>query len=518
MEVPKGWVVHPTIGKKLRIGVPLKFANSSFVNVRRDFSTNRPRVSGFCIDVFNAVMDAMPDAVRFEFVPFVKPKKWESAGSYDDMIYQVYLGKFDAVVADVTIIVNRSNHVDFTLPYTDSGVTMIVPIRGIKMKNAWVFLKPLTGGLWATTGCFFVFVGFVVWVLEHRINKEFRGPPSHQIGTSFWFSFSTMAFAHREQVVSNLGRFVVIIWCFVVLILTQSYTASLTSLLTVEQLLPTLTDVNELIKSGQKIGFPELSFVLGMLNESIHFKEHQIIKYKSLQHLGELLANGDIVAAFDEIPYMKVFIAKHCSNYTMVGPIYKTDGFGFVFPVGSPLVGDVSRAILNVTEGDKMKKIENAWFISDTICPDSSSVVSEASTLGLNSFWGLFLISAIASMLALAIFTAMFLYEHREILLRFDSNNNTEASPSIWQRFRVFLKVFDGKDLNYHTFRKGDIIVKRTTDHDVEMKEVVDLGHGSPSPSSYSTQTDSNVSFHDDQLGTPTSIHEHGLSSPETIH
>lgn len=135
-----------------------------------------------------------------------------------------------------------------------------------------------------------------------------------------------------EEVLSSLSRFVVIIWCFVVLILTQSYTASLTSLLTVQQLRPTLTDVNELIKSGMNIGFPKGSFVLGMLKEFIDFKPSQIKEFKNLQHLGELLANGEIVAAYDEIPYMKLFIAKHCSNYTMVGPTYKTDGFGFVSP------------------------------------------------------------------------------------------------------------------------------------------------------------------------------------------
>lgn len=94
---------------------------------------------------------------------------------------------------------NRSLYVDFTLPYTESGVSMLVPVRGNKKKNAWVFLQPLTSDLWVTSGCFFVFIGFVVWVLEHRINEDFRGPPAHQVGTSFWFSFSTMVFAHRNN-------------------------------------------------------------------------------------------------------------------------------------------------------------------------------------------------------------------------------------------------------------------------------------------------------------------------------
>jgi len=61
-----------------------------------------------------------------------------------------------------------------------------------------VFLTPLTWDLWMTSGCFFVFIGFVVWFLEHRINDDFRGPPSHQIGTSLWYAFSTMVFSHSK--------------------------------------------------------------------------------------------------------------------------------------------------------------------------------------------------------------------------------------------------------------------------------------------------------------------------------
>lgn len=107
-------------------------------------------------------------------------------------------------MGDITIRANRSLYIDFTLPFTESGVSMIVPIKDNKNKNAWVFLKPLTWDLWVTSGCFFIFIGFVVWVLEHRINEDFRGPPPHQIGTSLWFSFSTMVFAHRKFLNLNM--------------------------------------------------------------------------------------------------------------------------------------------------------------------------------------------------------------------------------------------------------------------------------------------------------------------------
>lgn len=107
--------------------------------------------------------------------------------------------EFDAAVGDISIVANRSLYVDFTLPYMESGrVSMIVPITDVESKKAWVFLKPLTWDLWVTSLVFFVFIGFVVWVLEHRINQDFRGSPSHQISTSFWFSFSTMVFAQSN--------------------------------------------------------------------------------------------------------------------------------------------------------------------------------------------------------------------------------------------------------------------------------------------------------------------------------
>ncbi|OMO90592.1 Ionotropic glutamate receptor [Corchorus olitorius] len=165
------------------------------------------------------------------------------------------------------------------------------------------------------------------------VNEDFRGPPLYQAGTSFWFSFSSMVFAHRERVVSNLARFVVIIWCFVVLILTQSYTASLASLLTVQQLQPTVTDINEILKKGERVGFLKGSFVEGILKD-LKFSDSQLVKYESPEELNDLFvkgsANGGIAAALDEIPYIKLFLAKHCGKYTTMEPTFETDGFGFI--------------------------------------------------------------------------------------------------------------------------------------------------------------------------------------------
>ncbi|KAM6542000.1 hypothetical protein CsatB_006447 [Cannabis sativa] len=477
---PKGWD-FATNGKRLRIGIPVKSGFNEFVKVvNYDSSTNISDATGFTIDVFKAVVKVLPYALLYDFFPCVKDDG-ESAGTYDDLVYQVYLGKYDAVVADSTIRANRSKYVDFTLPYTmESGVAMVVPMEDNKRKSAWIFIKPLTWDLWIAILCFFLFIGFVVWVLEHRINEDFRGPPSHQIGTSFWFSFSTMVFAHKERVISNLARFVLIIWVFVIFILTQSYTASLTSLLTVQQLQPTISDINQLLKSGQRVGYLGNSFVYGLLRQT-GFPASQIVAFDSAEECDQFLtmgnAKGGVAAVVEETPNMKPFLAQYCNKYTMIGPIFKTDGFGFVFPKGSPLVGDVSSAILNVTEGDEMNKIERKWFKNEQNTCSNSDPKTSSNNLSLSNFWGLFLIAGVSSLFALIIFAIMFLHKHKQVLL--DSN------VSLGKKIEVIFENFDQKDLSSHTFRKNNN--QPNNGYDTDVVEIITSTNNTNCPPSPST-------------------------------
>ena len=137
-----------------------------------------------------------------------------------------------------------------------------------------------------------------------------------------------------ERVVNNWSRFVLIIWIFVVLILTQSYTANLTSMLTVQRLQPSFVDVKEIKKNGYFVGYQNASFVKGLLIKQLGFDESKLKSYNTPEEYHEALLNGihngGVAAIFDEIPYIKLFLAKYCTRYTMVGPTYKTDGFGFV--------------------------------------------------------------------------------------------------------------------------------------------------------------------------------------------
>ncbi|KAJ0244134.1 hypothetical protein HA466_0188180 [Hirschfeldia incana] len=410
--IPRGWEI-PTKGKKIKVAIPFRRGFLNFVDVKKDPIRNATIPTGYTIDVFGASLKKLPYSVIPSYFAF----------DITNLLEKVRSEGFDAVVGDVTIRADRFSAVDFTLPYTESGVFMLVPMRDNE-NNTWFFLKPWSLDLWVTTACFCIFIGFMVWILEHRVNTDFRGPPHHQIGTSFWFAFSTINFAHREKVVSNLARFVVVVWCFVVLVLTQSYTANLTSLLTVQRLKPDVTTVNDLIQNRECVGYQNGSFVRRFLKNK-GFQESQLKAYGSAEECHKLLikgtSKGGIAAAFDE-----------------------------VFPKNSPLTDDVSRAILDVIENDEMQQIENKWFSKKSNCSDTNLTPSH-NRLSVSSFWGLFLIVGVTSLLALLVFVAFFFYEHRHTL------NEEDSEISFWKKLTILVRSFDEKDIRSPMFKESAV-------------------------------------------------------------
>ncbi|KAM0844090.1 hypothetical protein ACQ4PT_057293 [Festuca glaucescens] len=448
-STPKGWTVSPN-GRMLRVAVPVKNGFKQFVDITVNSTTGETKITGYCIDVFDEVMKNLPYPVSYRYVP-----NNDSFESYDNFVNLVRDEEVDMIVGDVTITASRMAEVDFTMPFTESGWSMVVTVQKDTSSTMWIFVQPLSTSLWLASLAFFIFTGFVVWMIEHRINPEFRGTPWQQLGLIFYFAFSTLVFSHKEKLESNLSRLVVIIWVFVVLILTSSYTASLTSMLTVQKLQPTVTNVRELQRRGHYIGYQEGSFIRSSLTK-MGFEESKMRMYSSEDEYADALsrgsANGGVAAVFDEIPYLKLFLSQYCDGYMMVGPIYKTDGLAFVFPRDSPMTGDVSRGILTLAESEKMTKIEKAWFGEAGACRGpSSTAIGSSSNLSFQSFAGLFIITGVASSLMLLVYLATFAYRERDELRAAEP---TAGSGSVsLRKLRAWMQHYDRKDLRSPTFK-----------------------------------------------------------------
>ncbi|KAM7252563.1 hypothetical protein ACFE04_008072 [Oxalis oulophora] len=392
---------------KLKIGVPVKEGFKKFVEVL-DLKINGTNINhsctGFSIEVFAAAVRSLPFDVEYEFIPFVNTT--ENEGSYDELLRQIEEKIVDGVAGDTTIVFNRTSFVDFTLPYTESGVTMLVPMK--QEKDMWVVVKPFSWDLWLAIVVVSIFIGCVLLVLERHnttvSTKRF-------VGMIFWLPVASVVSSQGEKVINNSSKFVLVVWLFLAVVLMQCYTASLSSMLTVNQLLPTYTSVDELKKGGYYVGYQAGSFVgPTLLVNKLGFSPSKLIAYSTIEEYREALSNGSknggVAAIFDEIPYIRMFLAKYGSEFMMAGSTYRTGGFGFAFPLNSTLVPHFSRAILNISDGNKMMDDLETKYFGHTLMPSNyqaTSTTSSSSPLTAYNFGGLFIVVGFATLLAVIV-------------------------------------------------------------------------------------------------------------------
>ncbi|KAF9588145.1 hypothetical protein IFM89_007621 [Coptis chinensis] len=242
----------------------------------------------------------------------------------------IYCKKYDAVVGDITVLANRTNYVEFTQPYAKSGLAMVVPVKS--KENAWLFVKPFRAAMWLVVSIAFMYTMFAVWFLERRTNPEFRG----------------------EALRSNFTRVVLVVWLFVVFVLTSSYTANLSSFLTVQRLEPTVTDMATLRRSNSPVGCDRDSFVRKYMEEVLDFHPYNILK---------------------------------------------------IFRKGSPIARDFSKAILELSENETLDRLDRDWFkSSNNECADSDNKDTDNQSLSISNFWGLFLVTTFTSTIMLVLY------------------------------------------------------------------------------------------------------------------
>lgn len=132
---------------------------------------------------------------------------------------------------------------------------------------------------------------------------------------------------------STLGRGVILIWLFVVLIINSSYTASLTSILTVQQLSSPISGLDSLKASDEPIGFQVGSYAERYLTEDIGISKSRLVALGSPEAYAKALqlgpSKGGVAAIIDERPYVEIFLSTQCT-FRIVGQEFTRSGWGFV--------------------------------------------------------------------------------------------------------------------------------------------------------------------------------------------
>jgi ionotropic glutamate receptor len=136
-----------------------------------------------------------------------------------------------------------------------------------------------------------------------------------------------------ENIASILGRLVLVIWLFVVLILNSSYTASLTSILTVERLSSPVKGIESLIASSDPIGYQSGSYIDHYLSNELNILRSRLVPLNTPIEYEKALKDGPnkggVAAVVDERAKMELFLSARC-EFGIVGQEFTKMGWGFV--------------------------------------------------------------------------------------------------------------------------------------------------------------------------------------------
>ena len=255
-------------------------------------------------------------------------------------------GRFDAVVAALTVTAEREKGVDFTHPFHTSGLG--IAVSG-KTRGGWAAVLSRLGSpaflrvLLVLLVLLFV-AGGLVWVFERRRNPEQFGPrPGKGLAAAFWWSAVTMTtVGYGDKAPKTVGgRVVALIWMFAGLIAISSFTAAITASLTVSQL-------RSPVRGPEDLPRVRVATVPGSTSEA-YLRSHHIGAKPFETPLDGLraVAAGEVDAFVYDAPILKYLVARELDGAVGVLPrTFERQDYGIALPSGSVLRERVNQVLL----------------------------------------------------------------------------------------------------------------------------------------------------------------------------
>jgi polar amino acid transport system substrate-binding protein len=271
--------------------------------------------------------------------------EWRELDQYG-LLAGITDGSLDAVVSNLTITPSRLDKFDFTYPFYTTGLG--IAVKGQDGNAGMAILQQLFS--WAVVKItlavvsLLLLVGLAMWYLERKRNSEqFGGSTMEGIASGFWFSAVTMTtVGYGDKHPKTLGgRLVALFWMFASILLVSVFTATLTSLLTVKQLIPSIRGLEDLKKV--MVGtLPHTTSEAFLQNHYISFKT-----YPSVMAGLDALEHGEIKAFLYDIPALRYWVKQQFQGKIEVLPqSYSQENYAIALTDNSPLRKIINRVLL----------------------------------------------------------------------------------------------------------------------------------------------------------------------------
>ncbi|XP_070339678.1 glutamate receptor ionotropic, NMDA 2C isoform X1 [Equus asinus] len=389
---------------------------------------------GFCIDILKKLARVVKFSYDLYLVTNGKHGK-RVRGVWNGMIGEVYYKRADMAIGSLTINEERSEIVDFSVPFVETGISVMVA-RSNGTVSPSAFLEPYSPSVWVMmfVMCLTV-VAITVFMFEYfspvsynqNLTSGKRGPPvsilsspesggpSFTIGKSVWLLWA-LVFNNSVPIENPRGttsKIMVLVWAFFAVIFLASYTANLAAFMIQEQYIDTVSGLSDKKFQRPQDQYPPFRFGTvpnGSTERNIRSNYRDMhthmVKFnqRSVEDALTSLKMGKLDAFIYDAAVLNYMAGKDegCKLVTIgSGKVFATTGYGIAMQKDSHWKRAIDLALLQFVGDGETQKLETVWLSG--ICQNEKNEVM-SSKLDIDNMAGVFYMLLVAMGLALLVF------------------------------------------------------------------------------------------------------------------
>lgn len=383
---------------------------------------------GYCVDLARLICEKKLEIkCRFRLVKDnLYGNKLTNDESWNGMIGELVRHEADLAVAPLTITSQRESVVDFSKPWMNLGISILISKPEKTKPGIFSFMAPLSGEIWMCVTFAYIGVSVILFLVsrfspyEWSIEDETTPQLSNKFSILNTLFFALAAFMQQgvDFIPRSIsGRLVASVWWYFSMILVSSYTANLAAFLTVERMVTPIESVEDLARQTEiKYGVVRAGSTQAFFDKSDVKLFQRMWAY--MQQSDDVLVNSNEegITKVRKSKGKYAFLLESIKNeYTnerspcdtmKIGSNLDSKGYGIATPVGSELREAINIAILEMSEDGTLNFLKRKWWYEKSECQNSAAKESKQSNaLNLVNVAGIFyiLIGGLALAITIAI-------------------------------------------------------------------------------------------------------------------
>ncbi|XP_034731736.1 probable glutamate receptor [Etheostoma cragini] len=340
--------------------------------------TRGSELEGYCIDLISELSKKLGFTYKLHLVKDSRYGAKDPSGIWNGMIGEITRGEADLAVAPLTLTAIREQSVDMTTPFMHTGIGFMLRRDLVSEESGFSLLSPFSTDMWVGVLIAFLLTGLCIFLVGRISPSEWAEPDTEEhsftLLHSFWYITGALtlqgAGPHPR---APSGRLVSAIWWLFAVLLLACYFGNFTSVMHSNKhvSIKTFEDLanQDVIDYGTLEAGSTMQFFKNSNNpvyRRIYENMERKKSYVSNMEEGFRRAQEGNFAYIGEAVSLDLVVARYCKLYRSQ-EVIAMRGYTIAAPLGSPLVKNLSIAILQLSESGELTYLRDKWWASSCV-------------------------------------------------------------------------------------------------------------------------------------------------------